>query len=103
MKANITIDIKAEFVKDKDGYTAYADVFNAYGMGNTKMEAQKSLKQAIDVYVDEYMRLGVLFDKLQKFGFKKSVIIPKPKKNKTYKKINYDIPLNNYGKERLHA
>lgn len=63
-------------------------------MGNTKTQAQQSLKKSLDIYVDEYIRLGVLFDKLQGFGFKKSVIIPKPKKNKTYKKSNYDIPLN---------
>lgn len=103
MKANITIDIKAEFIKDENGYTAYADVFNAYGMGDTKINAQKSLQKTIDIYIDEYVRLGVLFDKLKDFGFKKSVIIPKPTKNKTYKKINYDIPLSNYGKQRLHA
>ncbi|SFV65144.1 hypothetical protein MNB_SUP05-5-1055 [hydrothermal vent metagenome] len=103
MKANIRIDIKVEFIKDENGYTALADIFGAYGMGDTKIEAQKSLKKSLDIFIDDYINRGVLMEVLEKQGLKKKIILPKSTKTKTYKKINYDIPLNNYGKERLHA
>ena len=108
MKGNLQIDIKVEFVKDQDGgYAAYADVFDAYGVGDTKPEALRSLKKTISLYVDEYGRQSrsALFNKIESYGFKKSIVIPKAKKDKTYRKINLDIPLGNYGesKERSFA
>jgi predicted RNase H-like HicB family nuclease len=100
MKANINLDIKVEFIKKDDIYIAYADIFGAYGMGETKSKAQQSLKESINIYMQEYLKLGVLFDKLKQEGFKKKIVLPKSSKNKTYKKLNYDIPLSNYGKEK---
>ena len=103
MRANIQITVKAKFIKDSDGYTAYADVFGAYGMGATKREAEKSLKTTVEIYINEYIKLGTLFEILEKQGFNKKIVLPKAVKNESYKKLCYDIPLGDYAKERLHA
>ncbi len=47
MKANIAVDFQTKITKAEDGgYTAVADIFGAYGMGDTKKQAKESLSVA---------------------------------------------------------
>lgn len=102
MKAILAIEVKIEFIKE-EGYVAYADIFGAYGMGDTKAQSQQSLKRAIDIYVDEYLKQGVLLEKLQAYGFEKNANSP-TQHDKIYQKMNVNIPLNAFDdQERLYA
>ncbi len=105
MKAQITLDIKAEFIRVNGGYNAIADIFACVGTGSTKAQAEKSLKEALNLSINWCIDNRTLFEALEKEGFKQKVVIPKSGKGKSYKKLHYDIPLSGYGKEkeRLYA
>jgi hypothetical protein len=100
MKANIQIDLKIVYEKSSDGYTAYFPDLELYGMGDNKLEAKKSLKQSLDITIDYCLKNGTLFEVMEKAGFNKSIRLPKATQTKSYEKLNYNIPLNNYGKEK---
>lgn len=103
MKANIEIDLKLVMEKSSDGYTAYFPDLDLYGMGDTAFMAEKSLRETLNITVDYCVKNGTLFDIMQEAGFNKTVRLPKSTPNKTYSKVNYNIPLGDYGKQRLHA
>ena len=103
MKANIEIDLKLVIEQSSDGYTAYFPDLELYGMGSTASEAQISLHKSLDITIDYCLKNGTLFEVMQEAGFSKTIRLPKSTPNKAYSKVNYNIPLGDYGKERLHA
>lgn len=100
MKAQISIDLRVTFTKVNGGYNALSDVFASVGVGNTKAKAEKSLKEALAITFDWCIKNGTLFEALASEGFKQKVILPPQTKEKSYKKISYNLPLGQYGKEK---
>ena len=100
MKAEIKLDLKITFIRTDGGYNAVSDIFAAVGVGNTMSKAEKSLKQALAKTFQWCLEHGTLFEALEKEGFKQKIVLPQSTKEKTYKKMNYTIPLGGYGKEQ---
>jgi len=98
MKAEINIDLRITFIKVAGGYNALSDVFAS--VGSTKAEAEKSLKEALGITFEWCTKHGTLFEALENEGFKQKVVLPPKTKEKSYKKINYNLPLGQYGKEK---
>jgi predicted RNase H-like HicB family nuclease len=100
MKAEINMDLRITFIKVAGGYNALSDVFASVGVGSTKAKAEKSLKEALDITFKWCIKHGTLFEALESEGFKQKVVLPPKTKEKSYKKINYNLPLGQYGKEK---
>ena len=105
MKADLSLNIKAEIIKTDSGYNAIADVFAVAGVGTTKQEALKSLKECLQSTINYCIDNGTLLQVLEEEGFQKRLVLPKSTKERSFTAINYNIPLGNYGKEkqRQHA
>jgi hypothetical protein len=100
MKAQISLDLRITFIKIAGGYNALSDVFASVGVGSAKAKAEKSLKEALKITFDWCIKNATLFEALEKEGFKQKVVLPLETKEKSYKKINYNLPLEQYGKEK---
>lgn len=100
MKANIKIDLELVIEHSDDGYTAYFPDLDLYGMGSTAHQAKKSLLKTLDMTIDYCVKHGTLFEVMQEAGFNQTIRLPKSTPSKTYSKVNYDIPLGDYGKEK---
>lgn len=103
MKASVEINLKLVVEESKEGYTAYFPDLGLYGMGDTKTKAKKSLIESLDITMNYCLENGTLFEVMQEAGFTKSIRLPKSTPKTSYSNVNYNIPLGNYGKERLHA
>jgi predicted RNase H-like HicB family nuclease len=103
MKAEINMDLRITFIKVSGGYNALSNVFASVGVGSTKAEAEKSLKEALGITFEWCIKNGTLLEALENEGFKQKVVLPPKTQEKSYKKINYNlplVPLGQYGKEK---
>ncbi len=66
MKLNFRIEI---FKEDKQ-YVAIAPELNVSSFGSTKKEAKESLREAVELFLEECRRMGTLEDVLIEAGFK---------------------------------
>jgi len=65
------ISIRIEIFKEGDIYTALSPELNVSSFGETIEEAKKSIKEAVEAFVEECERMGTLDDVLEESGFYK--------------------------------
>lgn len=68
------INFRVEIFKDGDTYVSLCPELGVSSFGDTKSEARKSLKEAVELFIEECEGLGTLQEVLQEAGFS-------PKKN----------------------
>lgn len=65
------MDLRITFIKVAGGYNALSDVFASVGVGSTKAEAEKSLKEALGITFEWCIwciKNGTLIKALEKEG-----------------------------------
>jgi len=72
--------VKIEIFKEEDTYVALSPELNVSSFGETIEDAKKSLKEAIEAFVEECERMGTLEDVLEESGFTKINDSWKPRK-----------------------
>ncbi len=65
------IVFRAEFFKEGDLYVGLAPEFNVSSFGETLDEAKRSLKEAVDGFLEECEAIGTLEDVIEEAGFQK--------------------------------
>ena len=73
------ISVKIEIFKEGDIYVALAPELNVSSFGETIEEAQKSIKEAIEAFIEECQEMGTLEEVLEEAGFLKIGDIWKPR------------------------
>ncbi len=63
-------NFRIEIFKEDDQYVALAPELNVSSFGNTKQEARESLKEAVELFLEECQRMGTLEEVLAESGFK---------------------------------
>ena len=63
------LDFRIEIFKEDKLYVAVAPELNVSSFGNTKKEAKASLKEAVELFLEECRRMGTLDDVLIEAGF----------------------------------
>jgi len=66
------ISLRIEIFKEGDVYVALSPELNVSSFGETIEDAKKSIKEAIEVFIEECERLGTLEDVLEESGFSKT-------------------------------
>lgn len=69
------LDFRIEIFKEGRQYVAVTPELNVSSFGNTQKEAKASLREAVELFLEECKRMGTLDDVLVEAGFK-------PKKSK---------------------
>lgn len=62
---------RIEIFKEGDVYVALAPELNVSSFGETVMESKKSIKEAIEAFIEECERMGTLEEVLEEAGFLK--------------------------------
>ena len=65
------ISVRIEIFKEGDVYVALSPELNVSSFGDTIEDAKKSIKEAIEAFVEECERMGTLDDVLEEAGFSK--------------------------------
>lgn len=65
------LDFRIEIFKEDDQYVAIAPELNVSSFGSTQFEAENSLKEAVELFLEECKRMGTLDEILEEAGFKK--------------------------------
>lgn len=65
------ISVRIEIFKEDDVYVALAPELNVSSFGETIEDAKKSVKEAIEAFVEECERMGTIEDVLEESGFSK--------------------------------
>ena len=65
------IVFRAEFFKEGDLYVGLAPEFNVSSFGGTLDEAKRSIKEAVDGFLEECEAMGTLEDVIEEAGFQK--------------------------------
>ena len=65
------ISVRIEIFKEEDVYVALSPELNVSSFGDTIEDAKKSVKEAIEAFVEECGRMGTLDDVLEESGFLK--------------------------------
>jgi len=65
------MSVRIEIFKEGDVYVALSPELNVSSFGETIEEAKKSVKEAIEAFVEECERMGTLEDVLEESGFSK--------------------------------
>ena len=65
------ISVRIEIFKEGDMYVALAPELNVSSYGDTIEDAKKSIKEAIEAFVEECERMGTLDEVLEESGFSK--------------------------------
>ncbi len=65
------ISIKIEIFKEGDVYVALAPELNVSSFGDTVEDAKKSVKEAIEAFIEECERMGTTEEVLEESGFSK--------------------------------
>jgi len=73
------ISVKIEIFKEGDIYVALTPELNVSSFGETIEEAQKSIKEAIEAFIEECQEMGTLEEVLEEAGFLKIGDIWKPR------------------------
>lgn len=64
------LDFRIEIYKEDKLYVAVAPELNVSSFGKTQKEAKVSLKEAVELFLEECKRMGTLDDVLTEAGFK---------------------------------
>ena len=67
----MNINLKIEVFKEDDVYVALAPELNVSSFGETIEDAKKSLKEAIEAFIEECEHMGSLDEVLEESGFQK--------------------------------
>lgn len=65
------ISTRIEIFKEGDVYVALSSDLNVSSYGETIEEAKRSIKEAIEAFVEECERMGILEEVLEESGFSK--------------------------------
>jgi len=65
------IVFRAEFFREGDLYVGLASELNVSSFGETLDEAKRSLKEAVDGFLEECEAMGTLEDVIEESGFEK--------------------------------
>ncbi len=63
------IFVRIEIFKEDDVYVALAPELNVSSFGDTIEDAKKSVKEAIEAFIEECERMGTIEDVLEESGF----------------------------------
>lgn len=63
-------DFRIEIFKEDGQYVGVAPELNVSSFGDTKEEAKQSLKEAVELFLEECQRMGTLEEVLTEAGFK---------------------------------
>lgn len=66
----MNLDFRIEIFKEDKLYVAVAPELNVSSFGKTQKEAKASLKEAVELFLEECKRMGTLDDVLMEAGFK---------------------------------
>ncbi|MBI4838731.1 MAG: type II toxin-antitoxin system HicB family antitoxin [Nitrospirae bacterium] len=66
------ISVRIEIFKENEVYVALSPELNVSSFGDTIEDAKKSVKEAIEAFVEECGRMGTLDDVLEESGFLKT-------------------------------
>jgi len=66
------ISVRIEIFKEGDVYVALSPELNVSSFGETVEDAKKSIKEAIEAFIEECERMGTLEDVLEESGFSKA-------------------------------
>jgi predicted RNase H-like HicB family nuclease len=66
------ISVKIEIFKEDNAYVALAPDLNVSSFGETIEDAKKSIKEAIEIFIEECQEMGTLEDVLEESGFLKT-------------------------------
>ena len=64
------LNFRIEIFKEGGQYVALAPELNVSSFGGTEQEARKSLKEAVELFLEECQRMGTLEEVLAESGFK---------------------------------
>ena len=64
------LDFRIEIFKEDKLYVAVAPELNVSSFGNTQKNARSSLKEAVELFLEECKSMGTLDDVLTEAGFK---------------------------------
>jgi len=68
----MNISVRVEIFKEGDVYIALSPELNVSSFGDTIEDARKSVKEAIEAFIEECGRMGTLEDVLEEAGFSKA-------------------------------
>jgi len=68
---NMKISLRVEVFKEGDVYVAWSPQLNVSSFGETIEDAEKSIKEAIEAFVEECQKMGTLEEVLEESGFSK--------------------------------
>lgn len=68
----MNISVRVEIFKEGDVYIALSPELNVSSFGDTIEDARKSVKEAVEVFIEECERMGTLEDVLEESGFSKT-------------------------------
>jgi len=63
------ISLKVEIFKEGDAYVALSPELNVSSFGETVEEAKRSIKEALEAFIEECERMGTLEAILEESGF----------------------------------
>lgn len=63
------ISLRIEIFKEDDVYVALSPELNVSSFGDTIEEARKSVKEAVEAFIDECEKMGTLEEVLEESGF----------------------------------
>ncbi len=66
------ISVRIEIFKEEDVYVALSPELNVSSFGETIEDTKKSVKEAIEAFIEECERMGTLEDILEESGFSKT-------------------------------
>ena len=64
------LDFRIEIFKEGNQYVALAPELNVSSFGSSKDDAKTSLREAVELFLEECKRMGTLEDVLTEAGFK---------------------------------
>lgn len=67
----MNISLKIEVFKEDDSYVALSPELNVSSFGDTVDDAKKSVKEAIEAFIEECEKMGTLEEVLEESGFSK--------------------------------
>lgn len=65
----MNISVRVEIFKEGDVYIALSPELNVSSFGDTIEDARKSVKEAMEAFIEECGRMGTLEDVLEESGF----------------------------------
>ncbi|MFH1702680.1 MAG: type II toxin-antitoxin system HicB family antitoxin [Nitrospirota bacterium] len=65
----MNISVRIEIFKEEDVYVVLSPELNVSSFGETIEDAKRSIKEAIEAFIEECERMGTLEDVLEESGF----------------------------------